>query len=104
MGVSVIVDFIRGLALAIGCRFVYVLFNSIHNSNPRGGSVLKQRSDLNFNTVTIFMMTNVNVQDWANFRILTNPPSCSRSPLGPSVSSVDEILSSFDSFHTSVRA
>ena len=34
---------------------------------PRGGSVLKQRSDLNFNSVTIFMMTNVNVQDWANF-------------------------------------
>ena len=61
------------------CRLVYVLFNSIHNSIPRDGTDLKQRSDLNFNTVTIFMMTNVNVQDWANFRILTNPASGSRS-------------------------
>ena len=39
------------------CRLVYVLFNSIHDSNPRGGSVLKQRSDLNFNTITIFTTT-----------------------------------------------
>ena len=60
-GVSV-VDFIRGLASARFpyssmlfvfkgfCRLDNVLFNSIHNSNPRGGPVLKQRSDLNFRT------------------------------------------------------
>ena len=59
--------------------------------------VLKQRSDLNFNSVTIFMMTNMNVQDSANFRIHTNPASRSSSrivtrhrkfSLGPSASSV----------------
>ena len=57
------------------CRFGLVLFNSIDNANPRSGSVLKQRSDLNFNTFTIFMMTNMKIQDWANFHIPTNPAS-----------------------------
>ena len=33
------------------CRLVYVLFKSIYNSDPRGGSVLKHRSDLNLNTL-----------------------------------------------------
>ena len=83
------------------CRLGYVFFNTIQNSNPRSGSVLKQRSDLNFNSVTIFMMTNMNVQDWVNFRFLANPASRSSSlrgsvyslhkctfPLGASASSV----------------
>ena len=101
------------------CRLDNVLFNAIHNSNPRDGSVLKQRSDLNFKTVTIFMVTNANVQDWANFRVLTNPASCSRSQIVTRQRlfsaymyhsarffciKCDETLSSFDGFQTRVRA
>ena len=56
------------------CRLGHVLFSSIHNSNPRSGSVLKQGLDLKFNTFTIFMVTNMYVQDWANFRIPTIQP------------------------------
>ena len=62
----------------VSCR-LRTFSTPFHNSNPKGGSVLKQRSDLNFNNATIFMMTNVNVQDWPNFRIPTNPVSGSRS-------------------------
>ena len=64
------------------CRFVYVLFQFHLQFEPMRRSVLKQKSDLNFNSVTNFMMTNVNVQDWGNFRIPTNPASRSSSLQG----------------------
>ena len=56
------------------CRLGYVFFNSIHNSILRIGYVLRQRSDLNFKTVAIFMMTNMNVQDWPIFVFLRIQP------------------------------
>ena len=56
------------------CRFGHILFNSVRDSNPRSCSVLKHRFDLNFKTVTILMETNLYVQDWADSRILENPP------------------------------
>ena len=87
-----VVDFIRGLAFAIGfpeapcssfsmVSVVSFTYFSIPFTirTQKAFSVLKLRSDLNFNTVTIFMMTNVNVPDWANFRMLTNPASRSSS-------------------------
>ena len=88
------------------CRFVYVLFQFHLQFEPMKRSVLKQRSDLNFNSVTTFKMTNVNVQDWVNFRIPANPASRSSSlqgsenslhkctiPFGASVSSVTKYCS-----------
>ena len=74
-GVSVTVGFCLGLALAMSFPVCHVLINTIHDSNPRSGPVLKQRFAWNLNSVSVFMMTNFTVQDWAVSRILANPSS-----------------------------
>ena len=80
--VSVTVDFYRCLASALGfpeavsssslvsTRFCHVLINTIHDSYPRSGSVLKQRLDQNFNTLSIFMTKHFKIREWAGSRIL----------------------------------
>ena len=62
-------------------RFCHVLLNSAHDSNPRGCVVLRQRFDQNFNTVSIFMTTNLYVQDCTDSRILENPSFRSSLPV-----------------------
>ena len=47
-------------------RFWHVLINAIHDSDPRNGVVLKQRWYLNFDAVSIIMIANFYVQDWAD--------------------------------------
>ena len=83
--VNVTVGFCLGLALAMGFpeafvlffrgqhRFCHVLVNTTHDSNQKSGIVFKQRWNLNFDTVSIFMTANFHVQDWADSRILENP-------------------------------
>ena len=39
--------------------------NTVHNSNPRYGLILKQRLNLNFNTVSSVATANFYVRDWA---------------------------------------
>ena len=57
-------------------RFFHVLINAIHDSDPRNGSVLKQRWNLNFDTVSIIMIaTFFYVQDWCDPHILEHPSS-----------------------------
>ena len=79
--VNVTVGFCLGLALAMcfseamSSSFCHILINTIHDSNPRGGIVFKQRWNLNFDTVSIIMIANFCVQDWADTRILANPSS-----------------------------
>ena len=77
--VSCTVGFCRGLALSMGflealsssslvsIDFCHVLVNAIHDSNPRGGIVLRQRWDLNFDAVPIIMIANFYVQDWTDY-------------------------------------
>ena len=49
-------------------RFCHVLINAVHDSDPRNGIVLTQRWNLNFDTVSIIMIANFYVQDWADLR------------------------------------
>ena len=57
--VNVTVGFCRGLALAVVspklCPLLPSLASILSRSNPRSGSVLKQRFDENFNSVLVFM-------------------------------------------------
>ena len=48
--------------------------NIVHNSNPRYGLILKQRLNLNFNTVSSVVIANFYVRDWAKSYIALDPP------------------------------
>ena len=54
----------------VSTRFCHVLINTIHDSFPRSGSVLKQRLDQNFNTLSIFMTKHFKIREWAGSCIL----------------------------------
>ena len=81
MGVSATASFSRGVALATSfskalwslSSVVSVVsvtyFSTSLTIRTQEAVVLKQRSDLNFNTVTISIMTNMSAQHKANFRI-----------------------------------
>ena len=92
--VSVIVGFGRGLAFAMGfpkpcsllpCSALFLsrICQPRLHSNPRYGLNTKQRWNLNFNTASVFMITNFYVQDGAEFSLprihpLTRVPSSFR--------------------------
>ena len=54
-------------------RFCDVFTDSIHNTNPWNCLVLKKGFKHDINTTTSFVRIDFRIQDWANFRILTNP-------------------------------
>ena len=47
--------------------------NTVHNSNQRYALILKQRLNLNFNTVASVLIANFYVRDWANSYIALDP-------------------------------
>ena len=73
-----------GLAFACGFRrsFLFLLdrhgfsdkfVNTVQNSNPRYGLILKQRLNLNFNTVSSVVIANFDVRDGAKSYIALDP-------------------------------
>ena len=44
--------------------------NTVHNSDPRYGLILKQRLNLNFDAVSSVSIANFNVRDWQNRTLL----------------------------------
>ena len=83
----------RGLAFATGpctyeqlnvlsgyflSRFCDVFVDTIHNANPWNCSVFTQWFDHDINAITSFVRIEFHIQDWADLRIWTNPPTRSR--------------------------
>ena len=57
------------------CRFCDVFVDTIHNANPWNCSVFQQWFDHDINATTPFVRIEFHIQDWADLRIWTNPPS-----------------------------
>ena len=58
----------------IGHDFSDKLVNTVHNSNPRYGLILKQSLNQNFNTISSVVIANFYVRDWAKAYIALDPP------------------------------
>ena len=56
-------------------RFCDVFFDPCHNTNPWNCLVFKQIFHQDINTFTPCVKKYFHIQDWADFRVRTNPPS-----------------------------